>query len=428
MALVATLVSACLAASVAGATVVFGHPILGRIEEAFHRLGGVHHFGFATTPESIAANNGRFQHFRNSASIYWHPGVDRGVAHAVEGRIRDAWARGGWEHSVLGYPITDELPTPDGVGRFNHFQGGSVYWSPASDAHQIGGAIRDKWASQGWETGPLGYPRTDELITPDGRGRFNRFDHGFIYWSAATGAHIVTKDIFDVWAATGWEAGRLGYPISDKYEVNGSVRQDFQRGAIQIFAPTGMVLPRFDNAAYSSYRQIYPLLTTSQAPEVHPAGVHREVTQHMGKYFPVPGCPDVVTVGTTCALPTAGGGTGQVRVTRMSDTGFSVTTQAGHPEGQGRILNIRFDTVTAPDTAESEVVFADDGLRKAYIGSDKTWIRMIVEAFGETSTSRVAGPFISDHVGTHVFSTMANTLRSALPRATTVYGPVTAHR
>jgi uncharacterized protein with LGFP repeats len=46
-------------------------------------------------------------------------------------------------------PLTDESPTPDGIGRFNHFQGGSIYWTPGIGAHEVHGAIRDKWASMG---------------------------------------------------------------------------------------------------------------------------------------------------------------------------------------------------------------------------------------------------------------------------------------
>lgn len=49
---------------------------------------------------------------------------------------------------------------------------------------------------------------------------------------------------------------------------------------------------------------------------------------------------------------------------------------------------------------------------------------MIVEAFGDTTSSRVAGPFISDHFGTQVWSELASTLNVEIPRSTNVYGPV----
>src|SRR5664280_1181977 len=79
-------------------------------------------------------------------------------ARVVRGEIHRRWAELGWERSPLGYPLTDELGTPDGRGRFNHFEGGSVYWSPASGGHVGYPQIRDRWAALGWETGLLGYP------------------------------------------------------------------------------------------------------------------------------------------------------------------------------------------------------------------------------------------------------------------------------
>src|SRR5205807_10494307 len=80
----------------------------------------------------------------------------------VHGAIRDKWSSIGWERSVLGYPITDETGTPDGVGRYNHFQSGSIYWTPSTGAHEVHGAIRDRWSALGWENSYLGYPISDE--------------------------------------------------------------------------------------------------------------------------------------------------------------------------------------------------------------------------------------------------------------------------
>lgn len=422
LAAVATLSTALL--PVAEARVFHGYWIDGRIEQTFHRLGGVKHFGVATTPESVSQYNGRFQHFRNNASIYWHANVDNGIAHAVEGRIRDKWSSLGWERSTLGYPLTDELTTPDGKGRFNHFRGGSIYWTPETDAHQIGGAIRDKWEEQGWETGQLGYPETDEVTTPDRVGRFNRFQDGFIYWSPGTGAQIVEKDIFEVWGQNGWEAGRLGYPTSDRYESNGGIKQDFQHGTIQIFPATGQVLEKFDNANYSSYVKVFPLFEAKNVPTTNAAGINREIIQNMDTYFPLPGCPKNLTVGTICTFPSMGGEPGPATVTRIADNGFTLTTSSGHPEGAGRKLNIRFDTVDSPSAISANEVFLNDEIKAQYAGTDKTWIRMIVEAFGDTTSSRVAGPFISDHFGTQVWSELASTLNVEIPRSTNVYGPV----
>src|SRR5262249_19125765 len=154
------------------------------IDVKYAQLGGAAGFlGAPVTVEMLAPDRiGHYRHYQRG-SIYWHPAIG---AHEVHGLIRDKWARVGWERSVLYYPLTDELPTPDGVGRFNHFQGGSIYWTPSTGAQIVRGYIRDKWASLGWERGFLGYPVTDESGTPDGIGRYNHFQGGSIYWSPQT--------------------------------------------------------------------------------------------------------------------------------------------------------------------------------------------------------------------------------------------------
>jgi uncharacterized protein with LGFP repeats len=144
--------------------------------------------------------------------------------------------------SVLGFPITDETGTPDGVGRFNHFSstdgfGASIYWTPSTGAWSIHGAIRAKWASLGWETSFMGYPVTDETGTPDGVGRFNHFssDDGFgasIYWTPSTGAWSIHGAILAKWASMGWERSCLGYPVTDEFGIAGGRQSNLQGGFI----------------------------------------------------------------------------------------------------------------------------------------------------------------------------------------------------
>ena len=252
------------------------------------------------TPDGV----GRYNHFSGSggSSIYWTP---TSGAHSVQGAIRTKWASLGWEAGPLGYPITDEKTTPDGVGRYNHFSGAvghSIYWSPKTGAHGSPVLIRAKWASLGWEAGPLGYPTTDEKASPDGVGRYNHFsgavghsiywspktgahwiagaDSGqvggpwagstgplgypttdemaapdgvgrynhfsgpvghSIYWSPKTGAHWVTGAIRSRWASLGWERGRLGYPTRDEYSVSVGRASDFERGRLTWNSTTSQV-------------------------------------------------------------------------------------------------------------------------------------------------------------------------------------------
>ena len=70
----------------------------------------------------------------------------------------------------------------------HHFQGGSVYWSPATGAHEVHGAIRDRWAELGWENSALGFPTSDEYGI-DG-GRRSDFQNGSITWTPSGGAVV----------------------------------------------------------------------------------------------------------------------------------------------------------------------------------------------------------------------------------------------
>ena len=189
--------------------------------------------GELPTPDGI----GRFNHFQRG-SIYWTPGAG---AHDLEAAIRDKWASLGWERSFLGYPISNQATLPG--GQFVHFQNGSIYWSSATGAQSVHGAIRDKWAATGWETGPLGYPSSDEVAALGGQGRLNGFEHGMIFWTPATGPHYVLfGPLFNSWSSGGREAGPLGYPISDSYTVNlVEQRVDFQHGSLLYNPVTGTV-------------------------------------------------------------------------------------------------------------------------------------------------------------------------------------------
>lgn len=79
-----------------------------------------------------------------------------------------------------------------GDGYYRHFQLGSIFWTPTGGAHEVHGAIRDKYASFGWERSYLGYPETDELSThtPGGEVRYSNFRGGSINWSPSRGAYL----------------------------------------------------------------------------------------------------------------------------------------------------------------------------------------------------------------------------------------------
>ncbi|SKB90962.1 LGFP repeat-containing protein [Arthrobacter sp. 49Tsu3.1M3] len=213
------------------------HFVLGAIRAKWTALGAeTGALGYPITDEKRSPDGvGRYSDFSGSggSSIYWSKSTQ---AHAIVGAIRAKWAAVGAE-TGLGYPTTDERRSSDGVGRYQHFSGGggnSIFWSPKTGAHYVLGAIRAKWAAVGWETG-LGYPTTDERGAADGVGRYQHFSGGggnSIFWSPRSGAHYVLGAIRARWASLGWERSRLGYPTRDEYPVSVGRASDFQRGRL----------------------------------------------------------------------------------------------------------------------------------------------------------------------------------------------------
>jgi len=215
------------------------HEVHGDIRAKWSKFGWEKSFlGYPLTNELATPDKiGRYNHFQGG-SIYWTPTTK---AFEVHGDIKKKWASLGWEKSFLGYPLTDEMTTPDKIGRYNHFQGGSIYWTPTTKAYEVHGDIRAKWSSLGWERSFLGYPVTDEMKTPDGKGRYNHFQGGSIYWTPKTGAHEVHGAIRAKWASLGWEKCYLGYPITDELATpDGKGRYNhFQGGSIYWHPNTG---------------------------------------------------------------------------------------------------------------------------------------------------------------------------------------------
>lgn len=177
-------------------TTARSYTVYGAINEKYSALGregGA--LGAPMSDEADAPSGGRFNRFQHGF-IYWHPQIG---AFATWGDIAGKWNQLG--RVDYGYPITDELPTPDGRGRFNHFRKmqssnrseSSIYWTPQTGAHAVYGAIRDSWAAKGWERSSLGYPIIDEV--QDGGFRRSAFERGFIRWTSAGGAEVISTSL-----------------------------------------------------------------------------------------------------------------------------------------------------------------------------------------------------------------------------------------
>ncbi|MFI1386427.1 FG-GAP-like repeat-containing protein [Embleya sp. NPDC020886] len=139
-------------------------------------------------------------------------------------------------------PLQDGAGTRFGaISRFagNTTNGAGAITAGNAGVHELHGDTYDHWESLGGARGFLGLPSTDQTNTPTKPGTYTHFrlpgataDHASIYWSTATGAQAVYGAIRDRWIALGWENGYLGFPTGDEYPLLGGRRSDFQGGYI----------------------------------------------------------------------------------------------------------------------------------------------------------------------------------------------------
>lgn len=171
--------------------------------------------GNPVTEEFGGVAGGRLQVFQG-ATIAWHPATD---AHYVGGAIRDKWDQRGRDQ--FGYPTSDEGATLGGDGRLSHFRAmhldgkpeASIVFTIATQAHEIVGAMRAKWVELNG-TIDLGFPREAESVTQPGEGRIQAFTKGTLVYHSITGAHKVAGDIEQRWRSIG--GTYFGYPTIDE--------------------------------------------------------------------------------------------------------------------------------------------------------------------------------------------------------------------
>ena len=204
------------------------------IGEAVNQAGGVAGLGAVLTPVRCGmAADGCGQAFAR-ASVYWSKSTG---AQVVGGGIFAAYAALGYENGRLGYPATAEQVAPDGIGRLQRFQGGTMVWGPSTGAVVVTGGIASEWLRVKGVTGTLGYPVTAEEGTA--RGRVQEFTGGRIYWSAATGARAISGAFLDRFVELDEGAGVLGLPTSAERGMAGGRVQSFQGGDIVWSSATG---------------------------------------------------------------------------------------------------------------------------------------------------------------------------------------------
>lgn len=169
-----------------------------------------------------------------AATVLLAPQVSATPEGDADAAITAAWeTAGGGAEGPLGPKDGGVYPAGPGFGQ--NFAGGKIFFTPQTGAHIMSGAILEKYESLGGPTGDLGFPTIDE-----GPGRaadsrnvtFNAPDNPVIFWTPATGARVVRGAINSAWDALGGSAGVLGVPADDETTDGDVVSQKFTGGQI----------------------------------------------------------------------------------------------------------------------------------------------------------------------------------------------------
>lgn len=196
-----------------------------------------HHSNSAMTGAPMTAekcglvDGGCFRKFQKG-SVHWS---QKSGAHFTRagGAIQRRWGSDGWERGPLGYPRGKEFTLRDRTGgTAQHFTGGTITRTASTGAWALVGDIGKKWKASGWERGDLRLPTSNQKCGLVRGGCFQKFEGGSVHWSPASGAHITRGRISKAWGSQKWERGRLGFPTSDEYRKGTDIRQDFEGGYV----------------------------------------------------------------------------------------------------------------------------------------------------------------------------------------------------
>src|SRR6202048_1094381 len=149
--------------------------------------------------------------------------------------ITAAWKDAGGDNSDLGAKQGECYAA--GQGFAQDFVHGKMFFTPATGAKSMSGAVLDKYEALGGPAASdLGFPTINEvpgLAGPDSRvSTFSASDKPVIYWTAAHGAFVVRGAINAAWDKLGSSGGVLGVPVGDETYDGEVATQAFSGGQV----------------------------------------------------------------------------------------------------------------------------------------------------------------------------------------------------
>lgn len=140
--------------------------------------------------------------------------------------------------------IAGETITPDGRGKWVKYENGYVYFTDTTGAHAIPNYIFHTWYQLGAEKGVAGYPTGSHSVLAG--GEVQGFEGGAIYRRGHPGQNeqagvLIGGKIREKWNKSGFENGPYGYPVSMETKTkSGAIWQQFEKGRMA-FSPDNVV-------------------------------------------------------------------------------------------------------------------------------------------------------------------------------------------
>lgn len=153
----------------------------------------------------------------------------------AEAAIMAAWDKAGGDTSPLGARKGDVYPVGDGFAL--DFDGGKMFFTPATGAKFAYGPVLDKYEQLGGPAGSdLGFPTINEvpgLAGPDSRViTFSASDKPVIFWTPEHGPFVVRGALNSAWDKLGSSGGVLGAPVGDETYSGEVSSQKFSGGQV----------------------------------------------------------------------------------------------------------------------------------------------------------------------------------------------------
>lgn len=159
--------------------------------------------------------------------IYWSPSTG---AHWIMGGLFTSYSEENYENGWLGYPTSDQYA--ETAYWYNTFENGVIVYNKTGNVYKFNNTMKPALADIKTEMGSKGGQSDFVCGLTIRNGCWQSFSGGAVMWSPDTGAYTTLGGIRNLWQSTGFESGRLGYPSSNEVVSGNLVTQHYQNGYI----------------------------------------------------------------------------------------------------------------------------------------------------------------------------------------------------